>query len=381
MRERACAVIVVAGGRGTRFGKKKQWQYLKGKPLIAYSLETLEKHPLVDAVFVGAPEEDLELARSILKKWAPTKGKGVYKGGTERKDTVYNGLMKASHYHIIGIHDAARPFASKNLIEKLISALTEDIDGTIPVLSIHDTIKEVEGGLVKRTLDRKRLCAVQTPQFFHRESIITAYEKTKGEDSKLFTDDASVVEYSGGKIKAVEGEALNFKITTPSDWQTAEKLLCQPRIGWGYDIHRTKEGDGIWLGGVFIPCGFSLTGHSDSDPLLHALVDALLGASSLGDIGEWFPDTDPAYKGKESSFFVKEVVKQIKDRWCISNVDATIIAEKPKLSPYKEKIRQNIAELLGITPDKVNIKAKTKEGLDSTGKGEAIECVVCLTLL
>ncbi len=381
MNKPACAIIVVAGGSGKRFGEKKQWKHLKGKPLIAYSLETFEQHPLISAIFVGAPKEDIDLAYSILKKWAPTKGKEVFQGGKERKDTVYNGLLKIKGYPIVGIHDAARPFVSGKVVERLIISLLEsDADGIIPVIPLYDTIKEIEAGFIKKTLDREEIYRVQTPQFFKYDKLRTAYEKTKKEN-RIFTDDASVLEHTRGKIKAVEGETLNFKITTFEDWMKAEKLLCHPKIGWGYDIHKTQKGNGIWLGGVFIPCDFSLVGHSDADPLLHALVDALLGASGLGDIGEWFPDTDPAHKGKNSSFFVKEVLKHIKNKWIISNVDITVIAEKPKLVRYKKHIKKNLASLLDIKPECINIKAKTKEGLDSTGEGKAIECIVSLILL
>lgn len=256
-------VVVVAGGKGSRFGGKKQWVYLKGKPLVGYSLEVFEYHPLVKNIYLGVPQEDLAKAKEILSIYAPNKGRSVYVGGVERYETVKNAFPFLQS-PFVAIHDAVRPFVKPDVLSKLYEALVNsEAWGCIPVVPVVDTIKEVDDGAVVKTIDRSRLRAVQTPQLFHTERLMSSYEKI--EDFTGVTDDAAVVERAGGMVITAVGDPNNFKITTKEDLKKAEKLLSSPRVGFGYDIHRIVEGDVIYLGGVAIPAGFSLKGHSDAD--------------------------------------------------------------------------------------------------------------------
>ncbi len=376
------AFLLLAGGKGERFGEKKQWKPLKGKSLILYSLEFLNKNPLVSDIFIGIPEEDEIFAKKLIKDFNISKVRGFFYAGKERRDTVFNGLLyiKDKNFDLVGIHDAARPFIKDGLIEESVKILAQnpEIDGVIPVIPIYDTIKKIDKNNIK-TIDRKGLFRVQTPQIFRAKPLIKAYKKVIEEEIEI-TDDASALEIFGGKIVTIEGDELNFKITTRRDWEMAELILNKPKIGWGYDIHRTKEGKGLWLGGIFIPCDITLVGHSDADPVLHAIADALLGALCQGDIGEWFPDTDPKYKRAKSASFLKEILNK-NPSINISNIDITVITEKPKLKPYKDKIAESVSHILKIPKNRVNIKAKTKEGLDATGEGKAIECVASVLII
>ncbi len=365
-------VIVVAAGRGSRFGEKKQWKLLRGKPLVAYSLEVFDGHRSVKRVLLGVPPEDLDLGREVLARYAPRRGSGVFAGGAERYETVRKGLELVES-ELVAIHDAARPFCSPSLLDRLLRAIG-DADGAIPALKVSDTVKKVVGGRVVETLDRDEIFLIQTPQLFKTEALRYAYTKlVKDAGDVKITDDASVVERAGGRVVVVEGEPDCFKITTPDDWKRAEGMLAQPRVGFGYDIHRVTRGSGMVLGGVRVDADFSLAGHSDGDALIHAVVDALLGAAGLGDIGEWFPDTDPAYRGADSTIFLRKVAKRVKEKFKILSVDVTVVAQKPRLSPYKERIKKRLAEVMGVSPEIINIKAKTKEGLDATGEGRGVE--------
>ncbi len=372
-------VIVVAGGSGRRFGAKKQWLSLLGRPVVAYALSIFEHHSLVSSIYLGVPKGDLAYAEGILKLYAPSKGKRVYQGGTERHETVERGLPFVES-PFVAVHDAVRPLLSPFLLDKLFELLnSSDAWGVVPAVSLKDTVKEVEGRTVVRTLDRDRLKAVQTPQLFKTELLKRAYNEVK--DRIGVTDDASLVERAGGRVLWVEGEPFNIKITTKEDFFLIERIMGSYRVGFGYDIHKTGEGKGFYLGGVWIPADFSLLGHSDADVLIHAVVDAILGASGLGDIGELFPDTDERFKGVRSTYFLEEVLAKVKQRGLsVVSLDVTVVAERPRLSPYRSAIRQSLAEILGVPGEAVNVKAKTKEGMDSTGEGKAVEAFAVVLL-
>ena len=373
-------VIVVAGGRGRRFGGKKQWMDLRGRPVAAYSLEVFDNHPLVSSIYLGAPREDLSFAERILSEWAPKKGAKVYPGGEERYVTVEKGLSLVSS-SFVAVHDAVRPFVKPELLNRLWDALKSyDVHGVVPALPVVDTVKQVYDNYILKTVDRNMLKTVQTPQLFVADALRKAYSEVK--DKTGVTDDAFLLERAGFKVAWVHGDKGNFKITSKEDWELAKMSLASPRVGFGYDIHRICEGESVVLGGVRIDCGFSLAGHSDADVLIHAVVDALLGAAGLGDIGEWFPDTDERYRGADSMLFLRESVKALKkEGFEVAFVDATVVAQRPKLSPYKEAIRRSLARGMGISEDRVNIKAKTKEGLDAVGRLEAVEAYAVVLLL
>ncbi len=370
-------VLVVAGGRGRRFGGKKQWFPLKGKPVAAYSLELFDRHPLVSSIYLGAPEEDRKIAEEVLSRHAPSKGRGVYVGGKERCDTVERGLSLVSA-PFVAVHDAVRPFFSPEMLDELYRALLgSEAAGAVPAVALHDTVKEVYDNIVVRTLDREKLRAVQTPQLFKTEELVRAYRMVR--DRRGLTDDASFVEAVGGKVVVVEGDSKNRKITRAEDLEWALCRLSSLRVGLGYDIHRVRPGDGMKLGGVWIPADISLEGHSDADVLLHAVVDALLGAAGLGDIGELFPDTDERFRGADSIMFVRKAMALVRETgFEVVSLDTVVVAQRPRLSPYKAAIKRSLSELLGT--EAVGVKAKTREGLDAVGRGEAVEAFATVLL-
>ncbi len=370
-------VIIPSAGKGVRFGGKKQYLNLMGKPVLVWSVEKFLNLPYVNTIYVGVSRDDYSYALDIIGRYLePGKPLVLYYGGKERKDTVYNGLVLSEAEYVM-IHDAVRPFFSSNLVERLITSFY-DCDGVIPVIPVSDTVKEVIDGFVSSTLRRDRVYKVQTPQLFRRDVLLEGYNRI--DPDSCYTDDASIAETVGARIKVVEGEPLNIKITNREDLLFVEGMMAEVRVGFGYDIHRLVEGKDIILGGIHIPCGYSLVGHSDGDAVIHALCDALCGAVSMGDIGKWFPPEDEKFRGMDSGVFLAEIWGKIKDDWELLNVDITIVLEKPKLGEIKEAIRDSIAKKLGIPNYRVSVKAKTKEGLDSVGESKAVEVYATVSL-
>ena len=297
-----------------------------------------------------------------------TKLDAVVEGGAQRQDSVYNALREAGRLDpgtaYVLVHDAARPFVTEDVVQEVIRGAF-DRGAAVPCVAVKDSLRENEGER-SRCVDRSRFFAVQTPQGFRKELLDEAYEKAC-KDGFSGTDDASLVERLGYNVEIVDGDYDNIKITTKED------LPMENRIGTGFDVHRLVEGRKLILGGVEIPYEKGLDGHSDADVLIHALMDALLGAAAMGDIGRHFPDTDDAYKGISSMKLLDRVNNILAENmYSIGNADITVIAQKPKLSPYIEKMRENIADVLGIGKDLINIKATTTEKLGFTGRGEGI---------
>ena len=284
------------------------------------------------------------------------------------------------------VHDAARPLISQAVIENVIDA-AEKFGGAIAAVPAKNTIKFVDAeNFVKSTPPRSELVEVQTPQGFKKNILLRAYQKAK-EENFIGTDDASLVERLGEKIKIVESDYKNIKITTPEDVKIAETFLSVEkkfpvtRTGFGYDVHKLVEGRKLILGGVEIPHSLGLLGHSDADVLIHAIIDAILGAAALGDIGKHFPDTDAQFKNIDSTKLLSQVVKLIQaEGWQIENIDSTVVAQKPKLSPHISSIRQRLSEVLQIDIEKINVKAKTEEGLGFTGSEQGISSYAVATL-
>jgi 2-C-methyl-D-erythritol 4-phosphate cytidylyltransferase/2-C-methyl-D-erythritol 2,4-cyclodiphosphate synthase len=279
------------------------------------------------------------------------------------------------------IHDAARPFVSPQIISGVCATLDEH-DAAIPAIPVPDTLKLVEQGRITRTLPRDGVFSAQTPQGFRFEAILSAHEAAAGRE---FTDDAAIAESAGLSVVTVTGSRMNFKLTTQEDFVTAEMLLsarASPRTGSGFDVHRFCAGDHVWLCGVRVPHDHGLEGHSDADVGLHALTDAILGAAALGDIGQHFPPTDPRWKGAASHLFLSHAASILRDRGGeISNVDVTIICERPKVSPHREVMARRIAEILAIDIGRVSVKATTTEGLGFTGRREGIAAQATATVL
>lgn len=377
-------VILLAAGKGLRAGLKqnKMFAQLAGRTPLEYSLRACKKAGCFENAVIVCQECEMQKARRIAGRLFPHAIYAV--GGVTRQESAYAGLRALpADADIVAIHDGARCFITPELIVRCVQSC-EVYGSGVAGRRCTDTVKTIDAAdYFVHTLNRDEIILVETPQVFRRAEIAEAYEAAF-RDGFTGTDDAGLMERIGKPVRLVESREENFKLTIPHDFIRGERQLWesrQMRVGQGYDIHALVPGRRLILGGVEIPHEKGLSGHSDADALTHALIDALLGAAALGDIGEWFPDTDPAYQGADSMLLLEQVREALEDKfWEILNIDATIFAEKPKLSPYKEGIRQNIAEALNLSLKQVNIKAKTAEKFGAVGGGEAIAAAVSCAL-
>ena len=358
--------IIVAAGASRRMGfDKLSYRLPDGRTVLETSCALFAAHPAVDELVLvaGGNRPQCEVIAAACPKPCT-----VVQGGTTRADSVRSGLAAAKG-QLVAIHDAARPFASAEIITAALQAAAES-GAAAPAVPVKDTIKVADqDGKVVATPDRATLYAVQTPQCFDRALYLQALEAVSGEKASLVTDDCSLFELAGLPVTLTAGDYANLKITTKEDLQK-EKTM---RIGHGYDVHRLVEDRKLILGGVEVPYEKGLLGHSDADVLLHAVMDAVLGAAALGDIGQHFPDTDPAYKGADSLALTREVAKIIAAHgYKVGNIDATILCQRPKLAPHIPAMRQNIADAFGLPLDAVSVKATTEEHLGFTGEGLGI---------
>ena len=371
------AAVIVAAGSGSRAGEgvAKQWRLLGGRAVLRWSVEALLKAG-TDAVIVVIRPEDRDLAAQAL---AGLSGWSLIDGGAQRSDSVRAGLAAVSAVEAVLIHDAARPFVSAGHVTALLTTL-ETADGAIPVLAVADTLKRDKDGL--HTVPRDGLLRAQTPQAFRLSTIRAAYAALPAD--AVVTDDAEVVERAGGKVAAVAGDPLLFKLTYAEDFTMAEALIGGMRItrtGQGFDAHRFGPGETVWLCGVQIAHDHGLIGHSDADAGLHALTDAILGAIGQGDIGDHFPPSDPRWKGAASCVFLRyagDLVAAAGGR--VLNVDVTLICEQPKIKPHRLAMRQAIADILSLPLDRVSVKATTTEGMGFTGRGEGLAAQAIATV-
>ena len=381
-----CAVIIVAAGRGHRFGgdMPKQYRTVGGRMILARTMGTFCAHPAVSTVRAVIHPDDLPLYRCAASGLPVAEP--VF-GGETRQDSVRLGLesLKDEAPDIVLIHDGARPFADFGVINRVIAEVGEH-RGAIPALPVVDTIKAGESKdsktLITKTVDRAGLYRVQTPQGFPYNEILTAHEAIKGQE---LTDDACVAELAGISVVLTKGSEDNFKITTQADLDRAEILLngkgCDIRTATGFDVHKFSEGSFVTLCGVRVPHDFGLEGHSDADVGLHALTDALLGAIGSGDIGLHFPPSDMKWKGADSTLFLKYAVDLVRGLGGqILNADVTFICERPKIGAHRLAMVEKLAELLGISSSKVSIKATTTEKLGFTGRKEGIAAQACVTV-
>lgn len=358
--------ILVAAGASRRMGfDKLSYRLPDGQTVLEKSCRALASHPAVTQVVLvaGANRAQCEEIAGTCPKPCV-----VVDGGATRADSVRNGLQ-AAEGELVAIHDAARPFVSQPVITAALEAAART-GAAAPAVPVKDTIKIVgENRQVAATPDRSTLYAVQTPQCFSRRQYMQALACVTGEKAHLVTDDCSLFELAGMPVVLTEGSYENYKITTREDLQK-EKTM---RIGHGYDVHRLVEGRKLILGGVEIPFEKGLLGHSDADVLLHAVMDAVLGAAALGDIGQHFPDTDPAYKGADSLALTRAVAALIRQHgYTVGNIDATILCQAPKLAPHIAAMRQNIAAAFGVPLEAISVKATTEEHLGFTGEGLGI---------
>ena len=372
------AAVVVAAGRGLRAGgdPPKQYRELLGEPVIRPSLAALVEHsgislvqPVIhpnDAALFRAASADLALLPSVP-------------GGASRQASVRAGLeaLEPHRPEFVLVHDAARPFLSDALITRAIAAGRES-GAAVPVLTVAETVKSIDpAGCVTGTLDRARLRMVQTPQAFGFASLLNAHRRAKAAGRDDFTDDAALAEWAGLKVTTFAGEAQNVKLTTDDDFARAEtaKLaaLSDVRTGFGFDVHRFGDGDHVMVGGVRISHRYGLCGHSDADVVLHALVDAILGALADGDIGVHFPPTDPQWRGASSDRFLTFAAERVRARGGrIAHLDVTIVCEAPRIGPHRDAIRARIAEIAGVPIERVGLKATTSEKMGFTGRGEGM---------
>lgn len=376
--------IVVAAGRGERAGDgpPKQYRAIAGKAVAAYAVEAFARHPAIDAVLlvIGTGQDDLARTALATASIAPT----LVTGGATRQASVRAGLDHVAATGGAGrvlIHDAARPFLPAAVIDRVLAGL-DRAPGVIPVLPVVDTLARGDG-LLGDPVDRDGLQRVQTPQGFDFQTILSAHVQQQGRGDA--TDDAQILKACGHDVILVEGDVALEKLTHPGDFTRAERALAAsrlPRTGMGYDVHRLVEGEELWLGGVRIDHAFGLSGHSDADVALHALVDAILGALADGDIGSHFPPSDPQWRGAASCRFVEYARDRVAARGgVITHVDLTLICEAPRIGPHRQAMRARIAELLDIPLSRVSIKATTTERLGFAGRREGIAAQAVATIL
>lgn len=373
---RKVITIIGAAGSGKRMGSKLPKQFLKigGQTILEKTVDAFAQCDFVDKIVIVTSEDYVTTCQILFDQLTAEGRLTVVTGGAERQDSIKAGLKAAAeiakHDSIILIQDGVRPYVTRELIERVCLAVIES-GAVIPAVPSKDTIRHIEDG----TLDRSKLVCVQTPQGFSFELIERAFERAE-KDGFYGTDDASLVERLGHKVRIVDGLTSNIKITTPED------LEVEMRIGTGFDVHCLVEERKLILGGVDIPYEKGLLGHSDADVLIHALMDALLGAAALGDIGKLFPDNDDKYKGISSLKLLGYVTERLAEEgYSLGNADVTVICQRPKLAGFIQQMRENIAGVMGVDVSKISIKATTTEKLGFTGRGEGIaaEAVCILT--
>jgi 2-C-methyl-D-erythritol 4-phosphate cytidylyltransferase / 2-C-methyl-D-erythritol 2,4-cyclodiphosphate synthase len=372
------AAIVVAAGRGLRAGGDlpKQYRHILGEPVIRPSLATLARHHEIAAVQPVVHPDDAALFAPAVAGLSLLPS---VPGGSTRQASVRAGLeaLEPHRPELVLVHDAARPFASAALVSRAIAAARVS-GAAVPVIAVADTVKTVDAsGAVTGTIDRTHLRMVQTPQAFQFTTLLDAHRRAKAAGREDFTDDAALAEWAGLKVMTFEGEAGNVKLTTNDDFTRAEaaKLaaLSDVRTGFGFDVHQFGDGDHVMLGGVRVPHPQGLSGHSDADVILHALVDAILGALADGDIGVHFPPSDPQWRGASSDRFLAFAVERLAARGGrIAHLDVTVVCEAPRIGPHRDAIRARIAEIAGIGAERVGVKATTSEKMGFTGRGEGM---------
>ncbi len=378
------AAVIVAAGRGERLHSTlpKAFVPVAGIPILLHAVRRVVQAPVVDRVVVVVGWPDVERTRTLLATSGVQKVAAVVPGGAHRQDSVSAGLAEVGDAPVSVVHDGARPLVTPEVITAVVDAAVEAGAASAGV-PVRETVKQVEGRDAITTLDRDRLWVARTPQAFRTDLLREAHRRAK-EDGFSGTDDAVLVERLGHRVRMVEDSPQNLKITVPADIELAEAYLGRGvvRTGIGYDAHRLAMGRQLRLGGVEIPFPRGLAGHSDADVLTHAVMDALLGAAGLGDIGTHFSPSDPAYAGADSLELLRRVGALVTGGgWRIVHVDAVVLAEAPHLAPHVGEMRVRLAAVLGLEPPSVSIKATTTEGLGAIGRGEGIAAQAVATLV
>ena len=386
MEQAKFGAVLLAAGNSTRMGgsRSKVLEELGGRPALCRSLEVLDRCPLIGEICLVCREQDradmLPLTSGLN---TPVR---VVPGGAQRQDSVEQGVEALTGpWEYVAIHDGARPLVTEEVLAAVCRDAMAHGAATAAVPS-KDTCKLAdEAGFVAATPARDRLWAVQTPQAFSLALYREALGKARAA-GQSYTDDCQLIEAAGGRVKLTMGDYRNIKLTTPEDLLAARAYLGGEggkktvRIGYGYDVHRLVEGRKLILAGVEVPFEKGLLGHSDADVIAHAVADALLGAAALGDIGHLFPDTDPRYAGADSLKLLGEVCRLLREKgFSIGNIDATLLAQRPKIAPHISRMRENLAEACGVAVGQVSVKATTEERLGFTGREEGMAAsAVCL---
>ena len=398
------AAIVVGAGQGQRMGGvDKAFLPLLGRPLLAYAVDALEACPQVSEIALVVSAALVERCRRVARAAGWQKVSAICTGGAVRAASVRAGLSAVKGAEWVLIHDAARPLLTPALVASGLAAAAGAV-AAIAAVPVRDTIKRVRPNrTVVHTVDRSQLWAAQTPQIFRRATLDTAFRQA-GAAADDYTDEGALLESQGIAVRLFPGDPANIKVTVPADVEVAAALLTRrdratehgtlttddgplaTRVGTGYDIHRLVSGRRLVLGGVALehPESKGLAGHSDADVLTHAIMDALLGAAGLPDIGQLFPNTDPAYRGVSSLELLRTVADKVRTQgWRIRNLDATVVAEAPRLAAHLPAMCQALAAALTLCPSQINVKATSNEGLDAVGRGQAIaaQAVALLTRL
>ena len=372
MEKRKTAVIIAAAGKGTRMGGgiPKQFMDISGIPMIIRTIGAFASAGCPDRIFVVVGKDQKEMFGELAERYGLKDKVIIAEGGARRQDSIYAGLKAAAGTgaEYVLIHDGARPFIHEETIDAVLAAVKEH-GAAVAAVPVKDSMRRESG-----TVEREGLYAVQTPQGFKMDLIVDAYEKAEADGFEA-TDDAAVAEHAGISVKIVEGTYDNIKVTTKED------LPVEIRTGTGFDVHEFEEGRLLVLGGVIIPFDKGLAGHSDADVLLHAVMEALLGAAGAGDVGEHFPDTDDAYKDISSIKLLEKTNEIIRNEgYYPVNIDVKLIAQRPKIAPFKKIMEKNIAEALDMDISAVNVKGTTTEGLGFTGREEGIAAQAACTL-
>ncbi|MET0599600.1 MAG: bifunctional 2-C-methyl-D-erythritol 4-phosphate cytidylyltransferase/2-C-methyl-D-erythritol 2,4-cyclodiphosphate synthase [Mesorhizobium sp.] len=382
-------VVIVAAGRGERAGTAngpKQYRKIGGRPVIARTLDAFRGHAQVGPIAVAIHADDAALFDAAV---GSRDGLAVVVGGATRQDSTRLALaaLASASPETVLIHDAVRPFVGPTLIDRVIAAAAAGA-GALPALPVGDTLKRADAeGAVEATVPRAGLFAAQTPQGFPFAAILAAHQKAHAAGRNDFTDDAAIAEWAGLPVRIVEGSAANHKLTFARDIAMADERLSgggfpDVRTGNGYDVHAFAAGSGVMLCGVFIPHDHSLAGHSDADVGLHALTDALLATCGAGDIGSHFPPSDPQWKGAASRLFVAHAASIVRaGGGRIAHADVTLIAETPKVGPHRSAMVEAMAEMLGVSAERVSVKATTNERLGFVGRNEGIAAIATATVV
>ncbi len=395
----SAAALIVAAGRGHRVGGPlpKQYRQLAGRAVLSHSVQRFATHPGIDRVRVVINPADRPLFDEVVRESGSSADAALLppvSGGETRQDSVRNGLesLAESPPDLVLIHDGARPLVSTAVIDGALDALRGH-DGALPALAVSDSLKRAPPGsvVIAGAVPREGLWRAQTPQGFRYPAILDAHRAAAG---SALTDDAAVAEQAGLSVALTPGDEDNLKITTEQDFARAERILAaqgtrdvaaeavfETRVGMGFDVHRFGPGDHLMLGGVAVPHAQGVISHSDGDVVLHAIVDALLGALAAGDIGTHFPPTDEAWREADSALFVAHALKLLAERGGrLSHVDVTVICQRPRIGPHREVMTARLATFLGLDPTRISLKATTTERLGFTGRGEGIAAQAVVTV-